>query len=502
MLHNKSVRLMSPSEYTQRIAAQALNHVARMQTTPTGTIVTHNADGTKTIAGPVLGTDSTGTSVTTATHVGDTTPPGVPTGVTAWSGDGSLHVSWDGTLAGGIPADFDHVTLYARTGTDTAITLGTLAAAGSVTSSAVVTGTTYSVTATSEDDACAIDGTAAHNVSAACSAISVTVTDVAGNTDQHFWWDADGAHASSTGDHDLSGANLLLTSAKLAFRNALSELFSIVVSGTSAVISFLGGKFEFAYKANSSGVDEATISSPSGILVTSESSNTAEYHHTLTTAEGAEGFLPAGTILHGYANISPYDDLAGTHGQMLLDCKQTDGTENMLNISLDTGCKLNGTQSEPRISIFASTKDGSAAAVSYDVSTTIRRLITAIQPVVLYNGGNSLDYDTAPGSGTTGTVTLSETAANFRKLTIWGDYCGMQAATTLASPNGRECTLQLFVPDAGPASMVYIKSSRLKVSGTSITNSGWVAMWLSASTNHFDATSAPEIAIVRVEGRR
>ena len=179
MLHNKSARLMSPSEYTQRIAAQALNHVARMQTTPTGTIVTNNADGTKTITGPVLGTDSTGTSVTTATHVGDTTPPGVPMGVTAWSGDGSLHVSWDGTLAGGIPADFDHVTLYARTGADTAITLGTLAAAGSVTSSAVVTGTTYSVTATSEDDACELDGTAAHNVSPPCTAIPVEVTDVA-----------------------------------------------------------------------------------------------------------------------------------------------------------------------------------------------------------------------------------------------------------------------------------------------------------------------------------
>ena len=174
MLHNKSARLMSPSEYTQRIAAQALNHVARMQTTPTGTIVTNNADGTKTIAGPVLGTDSTGTSVTTATHVGDTTPPGVPTGIAAWSGDGSVHVSWDGTLDGGIPADFHCVNLLVD-GTRVA----QLARAGSTTYLDVAVGTTVSVTATSEDDACDFDGTAAHNVSPPCTAIPVEVTDVA-----------------------------------------------------------------------------------------------------------------------------------------------------------------------------------------------------------------------------------------------------------------------------------------------------------------------------------
>lgn len=329
-----------------------------------------------------------------------------------------------------------------------------------------------------------------------------TAKDAAAATDQHFWWDTDGAHVSSTGDHDLSGLNLLLTSAKLAFRNALSELFSIVVSGTSAVISFLGGKFEFAYKANSSGVDEATISSPSGILVTSESSNTAEYHHTLTTAEGAEGFLPAGTILHGYANISPYDDLAGTHGQMLLDCKQTDGTENVVNISLDTGCKLNGTQSEPRIYIGSSTKDGPAAAVSYDVSTTIRQLITAIKPVVLYNGGAALDYDTAPGAGTAGTVTLSESAAHFKEMTIFGKYEGYETSVTLTNPDGLDSALQLFIPNAGPATRTYIKSRAIAISGTHITDTGWVAMWLSGSTTHFDATSAPEIVIIRVTGRR
>ena len=70
---------------------------------------------------------------------------------------------------------------------------------------------------------------------------ALAAANAAATTDQHFWSDADGAHVSSTGDHDLTGANLMLTSTRLAFRNALAELFSIVVSGTQNAISMLGG---------------------------------------------------------------------------------------------------------------------------------------------------------------------------------------------------------------------------------------------------------------------
>ncbi len=478
MLHNKSARLMSPSEYTQRIAAEALNHVARMQTTPMGTIVTHNADGTKTIAGPVLGTDSTGTSVTTATHVGDTTAPGVPTGVTAWSGDGSVHVSWDGTLDGGIPADFDHVTLYARTGTDTAITLGTLAAAGSVTNSAVVTGTTYSVTATAEDDACAIDGTAAHNVSAECTAIPVTVTDVSAATDQHFWADTDGAHVSSTGDHDLSGANLLLTATKLAFRNALTELFSIGVSGTTATISFFSGLATIVARTWTYGTTTYTgiaIKSHDGVEMECDSPYEGE-----TTKIGVEKTSPSGEeggcVYLGGKWVYPKDTSITTTDE---------GYEAHMSslIALIVGADVH-------------------TVAGVDVVTLEKRIADAIQPVVLYNGGAALDYDTAPGAGTAGTVTLSETAAHFRELTIFGKYDVYETSVTLTNPDGLDTALQLFLPDAGPATRTYIKSRAIAISGTSITDSGWVAMWLSASTNHFDAVAAPEIAIVRVEGRR
>jgi hypothetical protein len=107
-----------------------------------------------------------------ATHVGDVTPPPVPTGIRAWSGDGSLHVLWAGSLAGDVPADFDHVTILVD-----GSRVAEMRSAGSVTVGGLAAGATVAVTATAEDDACLADGTPAHNVSAACPAVTVTIRD-------------------------------------------------------------------------------------------------------------------------------------------------------------------------------------------------------------------------------------------------------------------------------------------------------------------------------------
>ena len=79
---------------------------------------------------------------------------------------------WDGTLSGGIPADFDHISILVD-GEEVA----QLSSAGSVTVGGVEAGATVSVTATAEDDACLADGTPAHNVSEPCAAVKVTIRD-------------------------------------------------------------------------------------------------------------------------------------------------------------------------------------------------------------------------------------------------------------------------------------------------------------------------------------
>lgn len=169
MEHRKLDALMSPMERIARVAAAGVSSSRAQQTSPSGAISLDNADGTRTIIGEVSNGEEN-PSYTMATHVGDTTPPGVPTGITATSRSGVVVVEWDGTLSGGIPDDFFCVRIYLD-GTE----LGALGEAGSVASAKLESGTTHSITATSEDDCCLPDGTPAHNVSDATQAISVTV---------------------------------------------------------------------------------------------------------------------------------------------------------------------------------------------------------------------------------------------------------------------------------------------------------------------------------------
>ena len=173
MIHPKLEGLMTPVERIARVAAIAYDAATAPTTAPSGTIAVSNADGTKTIIGPQAGSgDGAPSGQAIATHVGDVTPPPVPTGIRAWSGDGSLHVMWDGTLSGDVPADFDHVTVLVD-----GSPVAEMRSAGSVTVDGLAVGSTVSVTATAEDDACLADGTPAHNVSAPCAAVKVTIKD-------------------------------------------------------------------------------------------------------------------------------------------------------------------------------------------------------------------------------------------------------------------------------------------------------------------------------------
>ena len=165
-VHRKAVALMEPMEAMARLAAGAQSRAEAAQTRASGSASYDNGDGTRTVIGPQTG------SATMATHVGDVTPPPVPTGIRAWSGDGSLHVLWAGSLAGDVPADFDHVTILVD-----GRAVAEMRSAGSVTVDGLAVGKTVAVTATAEDDACLADGTPAHNVSAASAAVSVTIRD-------------------------------------------------------------------------------------------------------------------------------------------------------------------------------------------------------------------------------------------------------------------------------------------------------------------------------------
>lgn len=178
MKHGKLIGLQTDAERLARVAVAAYDAATAPQTAPSGSISLDNADGTRTIIGPQAGSgEGAPSGQAIATHVGDTTPPPVPAGIKAWSGDGYLHISWDGTLADAIPADFLCINILA----DGSI-VSRMQHAGSVTVEGLEAGSTVSVTATSEDDACLADGTPAHNVSAPCAAINVTIRDIMAET--------------------------------------------------------------------------------------------------------------------------------------------------------------------------------------------------------------------------------------------------------------------------------------------------------------------------------
>lgn len=104
-------------------------------------------------------------------------------------------------------------------------------------------------------------------------------------------------------------------------------------------------------------------------------------------------------------------------------------------------------------------------------------------------------------SGTTGTVTLSETAANFSYLEIFfktNDSTPIYSSSTVYSPNGKVVNLEAMNPNYN--STAYLKSKTINISGTSITNVSYSELGLSSSGVNFGAGNV--IYITRVVGYR
>ena len=159
----------SPGEQLAALAAGALDTAARQQTGNVGSSTWHNQDGTRTVIGPDAGLSGI------APWVGDTTPPGMPTGVGVDSAAGMILVSWDGSLDGGVPADFDHVQILVD-----GVEAGQLRVRGTATLGPYEAGSVHRVAARAWDDAHGEDGSPAPNGSEPTKPVSVTVKSVVG----------------------------------------------------------------------------------------------------------------------------------------------------------------------------------------------------------------------------------------------------------------------------------------------------------------------------------
>lgn len=114
----------------------------------------------------------------------------------------------------------------------------------------------------------------------------------------------------------------------------------------------------------------------------------------------------------------------------------------------------------------------------------------------LHEGPTGL-YDNS--SGTNGTITLTETAANFSKLDITYFYSGISRTTSIIAPNGKSVALDISLSISSVPRLQY---KVVAISGTSITSSS--AGYLAVSPGGSTGANASEnnIYIIKVTGYR
>lgn len=168
------------------LASAAMEKASRNTTVLAGSVIVDNGDGTQTWIGG-SGSDRSSSRDTDGgviTNVGDATIPGMPTGLSLSCVDRRIHVMWDGTLDGGMPDDFSHITVYAKATDDGAEEeWGNLNGAGVLVGRRMTAGTIVDISARAFDTARAPDGSYCPNIGPRCDLLSIIVKDDASMQD-------------------------------------------------------------------------------------------------------------------------------------------------------------------------------------------------------------------------------------------------------------------------------------------------------------------------------
>lgn len=128
-------------------------------------------NGFPTGQGTIIGGGAKGGGI--SPWVNDTTPPGKPEGLKVFSESSIIFVTWDGSLQGGTPPDFDHVSVYVD-----GVEKATFSAAGTYPTDSYEPDSVHKVTARSWDDAHDADGSSKPNGSELTDPMEVVVKSV------------------------------------------------------------------------------------------------------------------------------------------------------------------------------------------------------------------------------------------------------------------------------------------------------------------------------------
>lgn len=228
-----------------KIASRALDVANGQSTARPGSIYIPNGDGTGTLIGSQAGTDSTGSPVGVAPWVGDTTPPGKPTGITCKTSWGSLYVEWDGTLEGGIPSDFSRISVLVND-----VEIGQMTGSGTLVQSGYSSNETLQVTAVAYDSAHDRVGNLTPNASEAFGPVEVVISDEKAEID------ADVAEIQKKADQASKDAAAASNKAD-ALQGEVSDV-KTTINGVETELNGLSTKVEGAVSSANEALTTAT----------------------------------------------------------------------------------------------------------------------------------------------------------------------------------------------------------------------------------------------------
>jgi hypothetical protein len=313
------------------------------------------------------------------------------------------------------------------------------------------------------------------------------------------------AYSTSVARVGSDGAFHILTSALVEVAKYAGNLIELGKNSTSAIIKFCGGLGEMGLLK-----DAETTFSPSFGLHSDANPITLLYSHTVSDSDfesgsHTAGSFPTGTKIDSSVAAGQANDYVGGEAAIMSSAVAPDGKHRawgsvglLSGFSDSTGTASPSTDA-PHMFVRGGTSDGSKTSY-FGGEYPLDRVGTAIQPVVLYNGGAALAYDTAPGSGTTDTVTLSETAANFRKIKIfYHDNHGVYGSTETVSPTTGYVSLSISSIGNGNSQPAVCAYENIHFNGTELLIVGYYRFYYSGGWLYDNSKT---ITIIRVEGIR
>lgn len=353
-------------------------------------------------------------------------------------------------------------------------------------------------------------------------------------TSSYFFHDANGAHVASAEGDGNAGSNVLITAASILLRKATTVLISIAEN----VISFLGGQgyiglstksplgeiangFDMyaesgrklnLYSGGGDGVrvlNNTDLKKHSAIIMNDQ-------HIQIGVGNGAVDEFGAGgymVLTNGRFNVdAPTTQIKNRYPMLaqggafnvltaagMYSVGVTDpGTFTIANTA--TGSPVPGSYGNFLLAASGGNRVVGQAAFDNGEILALSGYVNSMQWRHIGHVGRTL-YSNASGSN--GTITLSESAANFIKIDLLvrsndGDY----KIVSIYSPNGKRIALDMIRSSTG-ANAAYFKSAAVTISGTTITPLGGAYGQGAAGINNYSTfTAANYLYICMVIGYR